>query len=48
MPANLIKGKHAVRMVTSRLQIAAEQTRRPQRVTRLHLVIDVALGLGLR
>ena len=48
VPPDLVEGEHAVRVVTGRLQIAAEYTRRPQRMARLHLVIGVALRLGLR
>ena len=48
MPVDLVEGERAVHVVTSRLQIAAEQTRRPQRMARLHLVIGVAVRLGLR
>jgi hypothetical protein len=48
MAVDLVECERAVHVVTSRLQIAAENTRRPQRMARLHLVIDVALGLGLR
>ena len=47
MAVDLVEGQRTVHVVTSRLQLAAENTRRPQRVARLHLVIDVALGLGL-
>jgi hypothetical protein len=48
MPANLVEGEHAVRVVTGRLQIAAEQTRCEQRMVRLHLMIGIAVRLGLR
>ena len=48
MAVDLVEGERTVHMVTSRLQIAAEQTRRPQRMARLHLMIGVAVRLGLR
>ena len=48
MPADLVEGQRTVHMVTSRFQITAEQTRRPQRMARLHLMIGVAVRLGLR
>jgi hypothetical protein len=48
MAVDLVEGEHAVRVVTGRLQIAAEQTRRPQRVAGLHLMIGVSVRLGLR
>jgi hypothetical protein len=45
---DLVECERAVHVVTSGLQIAAENTRRPQRVARLQLVIGVAVRLGLR
>ena len=48
MAIDLVEGEHAVHVVTSRLQIAAVYTRRPQSMARLHLVIGVAVRLGLR
>ena len=48
MPADLVEGERAVHVVTIRLEVAAEQTRRPQRMVRLHLMIGIAVRLGLR
>ena len=48
MAANLVEGEPAVHVVTGRLQIAAVQTRRPQRMARLQLVIGVTVRLGFR
>ena len=48
MEPDLLESQRTVHMVTSSFQITAEQTRRPQRMARLHLVIGVAVGLGLR
>ena len=48
MAIDLVEGEPAVHMVTGRLEIAAEHTRRPQRMARLHLMIGIAVRLGLR
>ena len=48
MPTDLVEGQRAVHVVTTRFQIAAENTRRPQRMARLHLVIGVSVRFGLR
>ena len=42
------RGEHMVHVVAGRFQITAEQTRCGQRMARLHLMIDIALGFGLR
>src|ERR1700722_3269707 len=48
MAVDLVEGEPAIYMVAGRLQIALVQTRRPQRMARLHLVIGVSVRLSLR
>jgi hypothetical protein len=48
MPADLVEGEPAVHVVTTRFQITAVYTRRPQRMVRLHLMIGVAVRFCLR
>jgi hypothetical protein len=47
MPADLVEGQRTVDVLTPRFQIAVVYKRRPQRMSRLHLVIGVAVRLGL-